>query len=266
MSQIPWAGILKDLSEALERELEAALRLARRAASLEATREPHAITLTLQVRTGGPERAPAAARPSSELDQLRTERDRTLVMLEGALAEKRSLEARMAGAEQSRKSAESSLRRLKARVKELETAARVMQAPAPAGRRDDQELRELRSALDALRSQLKQERIARSAAEATLAFAERERARLQEQLEGARQEREASEEALLETRRLADDLQTELGELWRVLRDTRPGEPLAINLNLSDSAMRQGVERVQAKIIDARELFKRRNHRWPIAM
>jgi hypothetical protein len=34
----------------------------------------------------------------------------------------------------------------------------------------------------------------------------------------------------------------------------------------SEGDRREGIERVQAKIIDARELFKRRSGRWPVAI
>lgn len=260
MAELPRADIVKDLSEALEQELDSALRVATNAVSLQASRETEGVRMSIEVKTtlDLPVNTLSPVE-EAELGHLQSERDEALRSLGEALREKIALTERLSEAEAARKAAENSLRRLKARVKELETGQ-------PASGADPAELQQLRQSVETLRSEIERERIAHAAAQAALAFAEREWDTIRAEIDGAHAARESAEQALEESRRLAEDLQAELAELWRVLRDTRPGEPMAINLSVSEGVRRAGTERVQAKIVDVRELFRRRSHRWPVGI
>jgi small-conductance mechanosensitive channel len=254
--------ILKDLTEALEQELDAAMRLARRTASVEAVKEPHTIRLAVELRTNLAEQDILEA--AAEHEQLRADREQALSLLDAARQEQTSLRDQLSAADGARKAAEGSLKKLRGRLKELE----ALPAPSSSVSASEGDASGEHSALVAgLRAALERERIARMAAEADLSFVEGERDRLMREVEDSRQDAVLARAAADELRRLADDLHAELMELWRVLRETRPGDTFSINLSLSDSGTRRaGVERMQSKVIDARELFKRRSQRWPLAM
>jgi hypothetical protein len=240
MPDLPLPDLLRELAAALEDPSHD-----------EGRSELDAIRFALEVRAGS---RPAVEELGAAVQRLQSERDRAVEMLETALADKHALEAKLATSERSRKWALSARRRLRARLAGLQPSkdpGAGASAPEP-------------PVADA--KQIEEERIARAAAEASLAYAESDRRRLQAALEGAMSSREAAAAELEEARRLIEDLQAELGELWRVMRETRPGEPLLINVKASEGDRREGIERVQAKIIDARELFKRRSGRWPVAI
>jgi chromosome segregation ATPase len=247
------------MSEALEKEIESLMTLARGGAFVHASREPEGIRLSLEIRTGPARMANPVATLEAALAELQAERDEVLQELERATGEKTAIAARALQAEHARATAEAAVKRLKFRIKELEKAARKVGASEPP--------EDLRPDLEAARTELQGERIGRAAAEASLAMLQREHETLRGDLLNAREAEAVAAAALAESRQLSADLQAELFELWRVLRETRPGDPLAITLNVEEPLRRQNVERVQAKIIDAREIFKRRrNHRWPIAI
>jgi chromosome segregation ATPase len=255
MAQLPWAEIIADVSEALGRELDSLVDLARRTASFQASRDTDAIRLALVIRTaragalegrGGSAAAPRVDALADALATIRAER-----------AEKEALAGRAAETEKALREAEASLRQMRERLAALEAAAARDDAPA---------LEEARRALDGLRSDLAAERIARTAAEASLSMLEREHEALRASLQEAVAARDEALAMLDDSRRLADDLRSEVVELWRVLRETHPGDPLSISIRADFESRRDGVERVQAKVLDARELFRRRSHRWPIAV
>ncbi len=260
MAQVPWAGVLTDLRAALEQEVDAAMRLARRAASVEARRDAASIRLAIEVHTR-PASSHLMPPPSGTpiIERLRSEREAAVLDLAHALRERSGLAERIVQAEAARKAAEGAARRIRARVRALEAGG----CPSPG---HQAEIGELRAALEEVRSELERERIARAAAEASLVFAERERESLREGLNDARQSRDEAQADVREARRSAAEMQSELAAVWRVLRETGAGEIMPLNVEISDDARREGVDRVQAKIIDARELFKRRSHRWPVAI
>jgi DNA repair exonuclease SbcCD ATPase subunit len=255
MAQLPWAEIIADVSEALGRELDSLVELARRTASFQASRETDAVRLSLVIRTartgavaagGG---TPALARAGALADALAT--------IRAERADEEALAGRAAETEKALREAEARLDQMRVRLAELEAAAARDGAPA---------LEDARRAIDGLRSDLAAERIARAAAEAGLAMLEREHEALRASLQEAVAARDEALTLLEDSRRLADDLRSEVVELWRVLRETHPGDPLSISIRADFESRRDGVERVQAKVLDARELFRRRSHRWPIAV
>lgn len=254
MAHVSLADLVHDLGEALEAELDSIVRLVRRSASFAASRGAEGVRLSVELSPVHGEEGAAVEDPSGEL--LREELQTALQALENAAEEKASLEARLVEAERARQKTNAALTRLRARLKELDEGAR--------------ESRDLESGAQIANAELEaaisRERIARTAAEASLAMLEREHQALRNDLADSREARQLGDEALAESRQLNADLQSELAEVWRLLRETRPGDPLAITLDVSDADRRQNVERVQAKIIDAREIFKRRRNRWPVAI
>jgi hypothetical protein len=256
MPNLPLSDVLRQLAAALEDELDAARGSDE---SDERGLAARAVRVALELRAG---RSEAVEELGAAVERLQAERDRALEMLESALAAKHDLEGRLETSQRSRKWALASRRRLRARLQSIERpVASESEPPAPVPA-----VRQAEPANDALRVALEQERIARAAAEASLAYSESDRQRLQAALDEAQGGRASLEGELRDARALVDDLQAEIGELWRVLRETRPGEPLLINVKASEGDRREGIERVQAKIIDARELFKRRSGRWPVAI
>jgi chromosome segregation ATPase len=259
MAQIPLADVVRDVGEAIEQEFDALKAIARRSAAFRATREAEMLRLTLEL--GNRDAWAAATAPAggeSPLD-LRAERDDAVLKLAEATGENKALAGRAVEAERARVAAEAALRRARAHARDLEKAASVVDGGGAS-------LQAVQASLDALRAELQLEHLARAAADASLALLEREHDALRGDLADSRRRSDATELALSETRQLNDDLQAELGELWRILRETRPGDTMSLNITVPEGERREGVERVQAKIIDARERFKRRNHRWPLAI
>ncbi|HXH22336.1 MAG TPA: hypothetical protein VNN10_09920 [Dehalococcoidia bacterium] len=250
--QLPLEEILRHLAAWLENELHSD------PASPQSAAAPPAARFAVELRLGSRE---AVQELGAAVDRLQSERDRAIEMLETALADKHTLEERLAAAMRSRKWALAARRRLLMRLRAIEAQAAPGEgAGLPAVPH------EAATVTDALRAELETERVARAAAEASLAYSEADRQRLERELARAASLQAELEDQLRAARRLNDDLQAELGELWRVLRETHPGEPLSISLSVSEGDRREGVERVQAKILGARELFKRRSGRWPVAI
>ncbi|HEY7269137.1 MAG TPA: hypothetical protein VH951_04860 [Dehalococcoidia bacterium] len=259
MAQLPWSEFVRDMGDVLEQEVDSLVAAARRKAIFHASRDDDVIRLTLEVAVGSAIIADADD-VRDAIEAMRAERDEALRALDAANGAQAVLASSAEGAGRRRAAAQSALRRARARIKELEETLRLA-AEAAASRHVSAEV--------GGRADLEEARIGRAAAEASLAMLERAHAQVRLDLAHARESAAATEKEVSALRDLNADLQAEIAELWRVLRDTRPGEPLSIMLQAPPAdadGRREGVERVQAKIIDARERFKRRSHRWPIAI
>ena len=254
MAQLPWSDFVREMGDVLERQVDSLLSAASRKAAFKATRDDDVLRLTMEVSVGAAGLAGAADSTSAATLQS-AEQDEALASLEAPRDAHVALTRRVEKAEQRRKALQASLKQAKLRINELQDVAQQSQAVERPEHHET--VRELQ-----------QERIGRAAAEASLAILEREHAQVRRDLEHERERLATNEDDMAALGRLNSDLQSEIAELWRVLRDTHPGEPMSILLHAppQESGRRQGVERVQAQIIDARERFKRRSHRWPIAI
>jgi chromosome segregation ATPase len=252
MAQVPLADFLRDLGDALEQEIDSLVRLARRSAAVNVRREADGIRLSVEISTT----ADGVILSSEVQDRLRRELTEALAGLSEEAADRASLSDRLAGAERKAAAGDAALKRLKSRLKQLQKASESAAEPNVLSRR-----------LEELQTEVAQERLARAAVEASLTILEHEREAAFTELADTRASRQTLEAELDDALRLIDDLRTELADVWDLLREARPGDAMAITLSATEIDRREGVERVQAKIIDARQLFKRRRgHRWPIAI